>query len=877
MKIVHAATALLCAATVIMPFTAYAQQPSPSSPAPGAGQEPLQEVLVTARQREETLLEIPLAIAAFTEEDIREAGFRDLSDVVRQTTSVDFQQRGSGGGIGGRINPVIRIRGVATPSPLPHLSATSLFVDGVFALGGANAVPINDIERIEIIKGPQSAFFGRNTFAGAINYVTRTPKLDERFSRIDVTAGNRSLYDVALLSSFPLITDKLAIEGNIRGYGRGSQFTATDGGGLGGEETRSGALALFARPTENLRIKARVSYSEDDDEMPATANFQTQLLAPNCQGRTVAGLDNAGNPATINIGATYCGEIPNPGDALAPRVTANTLLRPVSFSFVRPGFDGETNVTLPVAARPDFLIQQGIDRKYLPGVPTLDGPGMRREYLRTSLNVDYDFDSGYHLSVNGGYNDQKINYWYDFDRTDTEAWWNFDPQTSDDYSIEARFSSPGDRRFRWLGGVTYYDQEFVTSGAGGLAISGCPLAAPTPAAQAACLTSSTIGPGNFALATTGGNLATVKALYGAVSFDFSEHWTLDVEARYLEDQRTVPLVAGTFRADFQTTFIQRTPRVILSWKPSETTTVYAQASRGALPGQTVATAAICSDQAFLVPYISPVTGQPSTASECAQLAAQTPGGELIRATPAQELDAFEIGWKQSALDGRLRFNLTAYWYEWQNIPSGLQVRFFRDATDPNLRDRIPNAVPNTLNVNVPGTQELYGLELESGLAVTDRWDLSLNLSYNHNEWTDFSISEPWYTLPGGVTANNRKGKKVPRYPTWIGSVSTSYTAPLNETWSWFVRGDANYTSKRYVDYANLAYLGDYSLVNAAVGAKRENLRVEVGVRNLLDEDTWLQGAETTDFSQFGASFSRRGIGLLPQDKRQVELRLNYTF
>lgn len=876
MKIIDASVALALGALLALPLATQAQNAASSKSAPAA-EEPLQEVVVTARQREETLIEIPLAISAFTEDKIREAGFRDLSDVVRQTPSVDFQQRGSGAGVGGRINPVIRIRGVATPNPLPHLAATSLFVDGVFALGGANAVPINDIERIEVIKGPQSAFFGRNTFAGAINYVTRTPKLDERFSRLDLSAGNRGLYDVTLLSSFPLITDKLAIEGNIRGYGRGSQFTATDGGGLGGEETKSGALTLYARPTESLSIKARVAYSEDDDELPATANFQTQLLAPNCQGRTVQGLDNSGNPATITIGATWCGEVPNPGDALAPRVTANTLLRPASFSFVRPGFDGELNVTLPAAARPDFLIQQAIQRKYLPGVPTLDGPGMRRNYLRSSLNVDYDFASGYHLSVNGGYNDQKINYWYDFDRTDTEAWWNIDPQTAKDYSVEARFSSPGDRRFRWLGGVTYYDQEFVTSGAGGLAIAGCPLAAATPAAQAACLTANSVGPGNFALATTGGNLATVKAIYGSVSYDFSEHWTLDVEARYLQDQRTVPLVAGTFKQDFVTEFIQRTPRVILSWKPSEATTLYVQASRGGLPGQTVATAAICSEQDFLVPYISPVTGQPSTASECAQLAAQTPGGQLIRATPAQELDAYELGWKQAALDNRLRFNLTGYWYKWKNIPSALTVRFFRDATDPNLRDRVPNAVPNTLSVNVPGEQELYGLELESGLALTDRWDFGLNLSYNHNEWTDFSIVEPWYTLPGGATANNRKGKQVPRYPTWIGSVSSSYTAPINDRWSWFVRGDASYTGKRYVDYANLAYLGAYSLVNAAVGAKRENLRVEVGVRNLFDEDAWLQGIEAVDFSQFGASFSRRGIGVMPQEKRQFELRANYTF
>jgi iron complex outermembrane receptor protein len=78
----------------------------------------------------------------------------------------------SRGGIG-RVNSEIRLRGV-TQGAADHLQATSVFIDGVYVLGTANVVGLQDLERVEVIKGAQSAFFGRNTIADAINYITRT-------------------------------------------------------------------------------------------------------------------------------------------------------------------------------------------------------------------------------------------------------------------------------------------------------------------------------------------------------------------------------------------------------------------------------------------------------------------------------------------------------------------------------------------------------------------------------------------------------------------------------------------------------------------------------------------------------------------------------
>jgi iron complex outermembrane receptor protein len=143
------------------------------------GSASLEEIVVTARRRSESLQEIPLSISAFTAQDIREAGFQDLGDIADQTAGIVYNSR-SNQGFQGRVNSNVVIRGAQINSSLPHVQTTSLFIDGIFSLGGINSMPLNDLERVEVIKGPQSAFFGRNTFAGAVNYITKTPSLDER-------------------------------------------------------------------------------------------------------------------------------------------------------------------------------------------------------------------------------------------------------------------------------------------------------------------------------------------------------------------------------------------------------------------------------------------------------------------------------------------------------------------------------------------------------------------------------------------------------------------------------------------------------------------------------------------------------------------------
>ena len=122
------------------------------------------EIIVTARKKEETLLDAPLAITAFTEEAIDAAGFTNLADVSLQTPG--FQFSAQGGQEPGRYNTQLRFRGMNTSQFSPSFATGALFVDGVYVLNGGTSVSLLDVARIEVIKGPQSALFGRNTFGG---------------------------------------------------------------------------------------------------------------------------------------------------------------------------------------------------------------------------------------------------------------------------------------------------------------------------------------------------------------------------------------------------------------------------------------------------------------------------------------------------------------------------------------------------------------------------------------------------------------------------------------------------------------------------------------------------------------------------------------
>lgn len=173
-----ASMALTGLALALPPHAAVAQTDSEST----EGGNILEEVTVYARKRAENLQEVPIAISAFSADDIEAAGMRDTMDLASMTPGFNMAPLFGGDA----ATPVIR--GLSTTIGEPNVG---FFVDGVYI--GSRLTMTNllggFIERIEVAKGPQSALYGRNTFGGAVNFVTKQPSQDFE-GDVEFTAGS---------------------------------------------------------------------------------------------------------------------------------------------------------------------------------------------------------------------------------------------------------------------------------------------------------------------------------------------------------------------------------------------------------------------------------------------------------------------------------------------------------------------------------------------------------------------------------------------------------------------------------------------------------------------------------------------------------------
>lgn len=804
----------------------------------------LEEIVVTARKREESLQDVPLSVTAFTADQIDRAGFKNLEDISMQTTGMQFNND-LAGNRPGRLNANIRFRGVEG-SEFSTLQTASLFIDGVFALQGAQSIAMMDLERVEIIKGPQSAQFARNSFAGAINYVTKPPILDGYQGKIMVDAGTYGNHEAQASVEGPIIENTLALRLSGRLYQRGSYYTSNDGSKLGEQGSNSVSGELYAKPTDDWTLRLRGFYQRDNDGPEAVAFLQGRLN-DTCTGTTVQGLDNDRNPTTLNPTLFYCGTIPAPGKAGAPQVTSNTSFFPQILE----------------ATNPSIIADRLVNGGQVDGVPTIDSFGLVRSITRFSLTSDYELDNGTTITAIAAYNENNSNGMRDWDMTDVEAWYVTNPQAGEDYSFDIRAASSGDERLRWVAGANYYNQDYLTSAGGGTLVFTCANFGALFGIGTNCDSA-----GFFPVSVDGGDKVDVWAVYGSLSYDVSDDFTVDLELRYQNDER------GDGVNTFTNTFKNFLPRLSLSYKPSDDVNLYTTASRGVLPGVINSNLINCQTIVYTVPFIDPYTGLPNTQNECDQFRNGL-GDNYSLLTPEQKLDALEVGMKSVWMDGRLLLNVAAYFQKWKNSPYTSFYTIYRDDNE----DGIPNTNPNFDSAAVPGSSEYYGVELESAFQITEAWSANLNVTYNENEFIEFTTA----TASQSTTLGTRPvdGNRSGRFPKWSGNLSSTYTAPLRGEWEWYVRGDVNYMGKATIGVTNLANLESYALFHTRFGIERDNLRVEGYVENVFDAKSWRGGQEFTDFSIIDApgifDFNKLGAILLPQDKRTFGIKTSYSF
>jgi len=500
-------------------------------PAPATAQQALEEVVVSARKREELLQEVPLSVAVFDTEALRERNIQSVYDVATFTPNFSFNRNS----VGRRLDAP-SIRGQNTPlANFGSESNVPFYVDGVYVSGTASGLTIDNLERVEVLRGPQVAKFGRGAFAGAINYITKAPSPDKLEGQLYLKAGEENDFKASGFLRGPLVGDKLlffasasweSFDGewqNSMNPCRGDQ-TAADGclvfqpqytafwpsgqpisttkddfTPLGGESTWNVTGKLTWKPLDNLTINAKAEYTKADDEHFASL-YHTYTNKLNCYipfdpDDPRASITNPTSPGW------FCGEI-KPGGLRAI----------INIADLRVGATSTYGTARPAP----FIGTQTESKRYL-----------------TEALLDL---GGWDFTAVVAANKQELESYRDLDRT---PWLGplyvnlFDAgelQRWDDYSAEVRASTPQDKPIRGNAGAYYFNADNVSfqreyTGFCKRLEFGQPTINGRP---------------SWTLNARKENLA----FFGEFAFDLGEEVTVSLEGRYAKDSRDCAHLAG---------------------------------------------------------------------------------------------------------------------------------------------------------------------------------------------------------------------------------------------------------------------------------------------------------------------------------------------
>ncbi|WP_395651561.1 TonB-dependent receptor [Brevundimonas sp.] len=234
---------------------AYAQDAVPQDDAAS-----LDDVVVTARRRDEQLKDVPVAVSALSEERLEQTGAADITALQQQTPNATVQvARGSNSTL------ISFIRGVGQQDPLWGFEpGVGLYVDDVYVARPQGAVlDIYDVARIEVLRGPQGSLYGRNTVGGAIKYVTSRLSLDPSLT-LRGTVGSYSQVDGMIAGSVP-ITDQLRIGGAIASYNRdGFGKNLNTGAEHYNKDVLGGRISVEYQPYDNAFFRLAYDRVEDN-------------------------------------------------------------------------------------------------------------------------------------------------------------------------------------------------------------------------------------------------------------------------------------------------------------------------------------------------------------------------------------------------------------------------------------------------------------------------------------------------------------------------------------------------------------------------------------------------------------------------------------
>ncbi|MEZ5557833.1 MAG: TonB-dependent receptor [Pseudomonadales bacterium] len=678
----------------------------------------IEEIVVTAQKREQSQQDVPISIAAFTGEMVETAGAFNITGINGLAPNVVLQTEGLVPNV-----PMFAIRGMNHSDPDPNSDPKiSTVIDGVYVPFVAGALlDLFDLERVEVLRGPQGTLFGKNNLAGTVNIVTSRPT-GEMGGSVRATVGENGLRHYRAKLNSDTFADgtmaaKLALsKRDYDGYSK----NITTGSKLGGNDVVAARGALEFTPSETFNGVLIVDYTKDETD----------------------------GPSGFSLGV--------------PEIAGDPYKSAMSFD-----------------------------------------PYIETETTGVTLNADWSLGEGT-LSLVGGYRDLDYYNRGDFDGLPNDPGLDVTRDFKGDYqSLELRYASPLDRRFDYVAGLYYIQDQWKQ-------------------------VNDVIA--NAVVGTFGINKQDGKsyAAFFQGNYHVTDRLTLTAGGRFTWDEKDYSLLSQTlmngvvvaeFTAPLNDDWSNFSPRIAADFALNDNMMFYASISRGYKGGG-------YNSRGTLPENIGPYDEETVT--------------------------AYEVGMKSDLLDGVLRFNAAIFLNEYEDLQSSV-TRQGAVRTE-NITTNIAEA-------------ETSGAEVELTWLPTEYLQLGINLAYLDSKYTDFcdDVDGPSVApfpsdcggpitpvLVAGVTqylvAEDQTHLDLANAPRWSGSLTADLDVPVA---SGFVKvhGDVRYTD----DYNTWGRDNDpgfvrdsVALINGHVAYEDADQRYQVMLygRNLTDKEV-MSGAIRT--------------------------------
>ncbi|WP_242139871.1 TonB-dependent receptor [Sphingomonas sp. TREG-RG-20F-R18-01] len=828
-----------------------------TAPAPGQADG---DIIVTAQRRNESIQKVPLTIQAFSGDTLGKLNVTTFNDLLKYTPNVTFSSNGPGSG-------AIFMRGLSSGFAGNQSSATIAYFPNValylddqsMQFPARNAdVYMADMERVEVLEGPQGTLFGGGAEAGAVRYITNKPRLDRFEGHIDGSVGGtvggapNAAFNASL--NVPVIQDKLAIRAVIYDDHRGGYI--------------DNVASTFTRSDTDT---GNFYFNNGGHALPASQQ------------------SNAGQYNNFALAKKDF----NPVDYIGGRVSAKWEVAPdwdvlIAESYQDMKADG-TFATYPtgsdfqkLAALQTTVFSPSYNKdQYWNTAWTVNGKigdlklVYTGAYMTRHIETQQDYSNysrtggGMYYQCTGGgtgwgkgapYCYSPVSYWNDTVR-------------NTHMSHEFRVSTSDDKRIRAIGGVYYeefrikdvmnFDYKTIPTCTTALIAAGGDCSGVVQPVPGSTINQPGLKPGNTAFGEDTQRGYDQIAAFGSVDFDILPNLTLTGGTRYYHYkefetgsqyetyagncyQVQVCAVAGSGNvnidaANDHVTYHGFKSRGSLTWKPSDHTLIYATFSQGFRPGGfNRATKLILPDVNGVAQLIRPNGYKPDS------------------------LTNWEGGIKTDLFDRKLTVNLSAYYMVWEDV----QIGFFNPAGGFGNTSFVTNGA----NFHVKGAElqftarPTHGLTLQGSATYNDSKQVTQPcfLSNNPGSSTLGKCITSYYSGGKQITVQSpfgALGSSLPYAPHVQADLRARYewTGPLQL--GWFVSAGVGYTGVTYNQPStypsgdNVLIPGTtllryrqpgYALVDASIGFRHDNWNLSVFGQNLTNS----QASTFTSSAQF---------------------------